>query len=260
MTSLVKQRLRDGKIVAALAMGPIIHHKMVTLAALQGGYHAIWIDLEHPDLTQNQVEVLALACRAHDLDCFARLAPTDYATVMRPLEAGCGGVLSAQIHSVEQAKQVVEWAKFPPQGVRGLFGANWTSQYGNAKPAEHIVEANANTWVGIQIETLGALETVDEIAALDGVDHLFVGPGDLSVALGVPGDSLHEKCIAALGKVSKAARDSGISWGVLPRSREHADTCRELGAQLFAISGDVVAFRLGLKALHETYDAYLEAE
>ena len=260
MKSVVKQRLQDGKIVTAFAAGPILHHKMITLAAMQGGYHAIWIDLEHPEQSLDKIEILTMACRQHGLDSFTRLAPTDYASVMRPLEAGCGGVLAAQIHGVEDAEQLVKWAKFPPRGVRGLYGANWDSQYGKRTPAEIVAEGNENTWAGIQIETLGALDAVNEIAAIDGVDHLFVGPGDLSVALGVPGDSLHEKCIAALKKVSNAAKDNGISGGGLPRSREHAEVCREMGCQLFSISGDVIAFQLGLKALHETYDAYFDAD
>lgn len=254
MTFSVKQRLQDGKTVMCLALGPIIHHKMIQMAAQQGGYHAVWIDLEHPQIPHNDVEVLCLACRSVGLDSFVRMAPTDYASIMRPMEAGCGGVLTAQIHSVADARQVVEWAKYPPMGVRGLFGGNYECQWGAKPPAEFIEEANANRWVGIQIETLGALDTVEEIARLEGVDHIFVGPGDLSVALGVPGDSLHEKCVQALERISKAAKDAGISWGVLPRSREHAETCRQLGCQLFAISGDVIAFKLGLQQLAATYD------
>jgi 4-hydroxy-2-oxoheptanedioate aldolase len=179
--------------------------------------------------------------------------PTDYATVMRPMETGCSGVMIAQVRSVEEVERAVSWAKYPPVGVRGMFTANVETEFGGLDMATQVSRANRDRWVSIQIETPEAVEVVDQIAATEGVDWLFVGPADLSVTLGVPGDFLHPKCIAALKKVSAAVKQAGKSWGILSRDPEHARVCRELGCQLFSIFGDIDCLRVGLKTLEERF-------
>src|SRR5437764_330904 len=146
----------------------------VEIAAMHGGFHAVWIDQEHAASTQERIELLSLACRAAGLDSFVRLAPTDYAAVMRPLEAGVGGIMAAQIQSAAHAKEVVAWAKFPPEGRRGVNTNNREGRYALADIAPLLRDANRDRWIALQIETLPALKEVGEIAALDGVDHLFV--------------------------------------------------------------------------------------
>jgi 2-keto-3-deoxy-L-rhamnonate aldolase RhmA len=85
------------------------------------------------------------------------------------------------------------------------------------------------------------------------VDWLFVGPADLSVTLGVPGDFLHAKCVEALKRVGEATKKAGKAWGTLSRDVEHARKCRELGAQFFSIYGDIDLLRVGLRTLEEKF-------
>jgi 4-hydroxy-2-oxoheptanedioate aldolase len=127
------------------------------------------------------------------------------------------------------------------------------SNYGKVDAGTHISNANHNRWLAIQIETTEAVEIADQIAATEGVDWLFVGPADLSVALGVPGQFLHPKCLAALERVAAACRAAGKPWGVLSKDPEHVRKCREFGCQLFSIFGDIECFRAGLKALEDRF-------
>ena len=226
MTISIKQRLAQGEIVRVLAFASLASPKLVEIAGLAGGFQGIWIDQEHSAIPHRELELLLIACRAAGLDAFVRVAPTDYATVMRPMETGASGVMVAQIRSVDQVRQIVQWAKYPPMGVRGLFLANYEAGYGTANPAEHLPRANRDRWLCVQIETAEAVECAHEIAAVEGVDSLFVGPSDLSCTLGVPGQAMHPKCIAALERVSAAAKSAGKSWGVLTRSPEHGVKCR----------------------------------
>lgn len=256
--STIKARLAAGKQVNVFSIGAIPSPKMVELVALVGGYHAIWIDEEHAALTQDQIEVLAMACRSVGLDSYIRLAPVNYAAVMRPMEAGAGGIMAAQIRSVAEARQVVRWAKFPPLGERGLNASNYEGNYATCVLGDHIGTCNRDRWLSLQIETAEALEAVDEIAAIDGVDHLFVGPADLSVALGVPGDYLHAKCVQALERVSQAVSFQGKSWGILVRSPEHAALCRDLGCRLFAYGNELGAVIGGLRGLRASYADFFD--
>ncbi|MCA9079964.1 MAG: host specificity protein, partial [Planctomycetaceae bacterium] len=205
MTSL-KNRLAAGEHVVVFAVSRLFHPNMIDMYALHGGFHGFWIDHEHTGFSNAEMETATRAGRAVGLDSFIRIAPTDYALVTRCLEAGAGGVMAAQINSAAHAEEFVQWAKFAPRGRRGLNGGGYDGKFGNLPPAAFCEQSNRESFVAIQIETLSALDECDAIAAIDGVDLLFVGPSDLSQALGVTGDFLHPKCLDALDQVAAACK------------------------------------------------------
>ena len=254
MSKPIKQMLRDGEEVRVMMVGPIAHPKVIEIVGIMGGLHGLWIDQEHSAVTQREIEVLMLACRSAGLEGFVRVPPLDYTTIMRPMEAGAFGIMTAQIRNVEEVRRIVDWAKSPPVGSRGMFRGNYEAAYCASDLAEHVERCNRDRWLAIQIETTEAVDCADEIAAVDGVDSLFVGPGDLAAAFGVPGESMHPRCVTALEKVSAAAKKAGKSWGVLPTSIEHARKCRELGCQMFSLTSEIEMLRAGMTAMRQTYD------
>jgi 2-dehydro-3-deoxyglucarate aldolase/4-hydroxy-2-oxoheptanedioate aldolase len=258
MITSIKERLARGETVRVMVLGALASPKLIEIAGLHAGLHGVWIDQEHSAIPHHELELMIMACRASGLDAFARVPPTDYGTIMRPMEAGAGGIMVAQIRTVDQVRQVLEWAKYPPQGVRGLFMNNYEAGYGTANVKAHVVKSNRDRWLCIQVETPEAVECAGEIAALDGVDHLFVGTADLACTLGVPGEMLHEKCVAALAKVAEAVQRAGKTWGALVRSPEHADQCRKLGCTLFSLMGDLDVVHRGIKAVRTVYGDYFE--
>jgi 2-keto-3-deoxy-L-rhamnonate aldolase RhmA len=251
--SIIKQRLEAGKIVCTMHVLGYATPRVIEFVGLLGHFHGVWFDQEHTAIPHATLEMMLIACRAAKLDAFARVPPTDYATVMRPMETGCSGVMIAQVRTLAEVEQAVAWAKYPPIGQRGMFSANAETRYGQVDVATHIAAANRDRWVSIQIETPEAVDIVDKIAATKGVDWLFVGPADLSVTLGVPGDYLHPKCIDALKRVAAAAKKAGKAWGILSRDAEHARVCRELGCQLFSVFGDIDCIRVGLETLETRF-------
>ena len=253
MPNTIIERLRAGKIVRTMHYTGFVKPRAVEMLGLSGKFHGIWIDQEHTAVAHAELEMILIACRAAGLDAFSRVPPTDYCTVMRPLEAGASGVMIAQVRTLAEVKQAVQWTKYPPLGIRGFFGGNYETGYGRTDMATHVDAANRDRWVAIQIETPESVEIVDQIAALEGVDWLFVGPADLSVTLGVPGDFLHAKCIDALKRVDAAVKKAGKSWGTLSRDPEHARRCRELGCQLFSVFGDIDCLRVGLQTLEKNF-------
>lgn len=254
MPSLIKDRLSSGKIVRAMHIVGYSTPKSLELVTTLGNMHGVWLDQEHAAIPHAQLELMTMACRASGKDAFSRVAPTDYATIMRTYEAGCSGVMIAQVRTLEEVEQAVEWAKYPPVGKRGFFGGNVETRFGEVDMATHVASANRDRWVAIQIETPEAVEIADKIAATKGVDWLFVGPADLSVTLGVPGDFLHPKCVDALKRVGEATRKAGKAWGTLSRDIEHARKSRELGCQFFSIYGDIDLLRVGLRSIEEKFN------
>lgn len=255
MAARFKEILASGKLARVFSIGRFPNPVAVDLFALAGGFDGCWIDQEHVGLSYQEVQLISVACRANGMDCFVRMAPTDYSLVTQNLEAGAGGVMAAQIHSAEQAEQFIRWAKFAPRGLRGLNTSGRDAHYTHKPPMRFAEDANREHFVAIQIETLGSLEEVDQIAAIDGVDLLFIGPSDLSQALGVLGQFEHPDLWAAMGKIADACRRHGKHWGTVPAGPEFAQRCYDLGCRMLSLAADVRALRMGIEALKQSYRA-----
>lgn len=249
----LKQKLAAGQRVLTFALGRAQHYNVVLMFGTAGGFDGFWIDAEHSGFSTSEMEVAAIAGRSVGLDSFVRIPPTDYSLVTRCLESGPTGVMAAMIQSAAQAEEFVRWSKYAPRGTRGLNTGSIEGHFGTIPAGEYVQKANRESFVAIQIETLGALEEVDAIAAIDGVDHLFVGPSDLSQALGVTGDFLNPKCAAAVDKVAAACRNHNKSWGAVVMTPDHAAMYAEKGCQLFSITNDVRVVNAGIRAIKSTF-------
>jgi 4-hydroxy-2-oxoheptanedioate aldolase len=253
MTESIKHRLQNGERLVVFSVGRMFHPNIIQSLGLQGGWDGFWIDVEHAGLTTQDVELAAMAGRAHGLDNFVRIPPTDYATVTRCFESGTGGVMAAQIMSAEHAEEFVQWCKFAPRGRRGLNPLGYDGQYGTLPMAEFTESANNDSFVAIQIESSGAADEVEDIAAIDGVDLLFVGPSDLSQALGVIGDFMHERCIESIDRIAAACKANGKQWGCVAPSVAYAEMVVEKGCTLITPTNDVKLINAGLQSVREQY-------
>src|ERR1700733_4550248 len=174
--SKIKQLLASEKVVKMFGVGQLFTPKLVEIVGEHGGFDALWIDAEHAGLGMKEIELATMAARYYGMDNFVRQPATDYASIMRSLEAGAGGVMISMARGPEDAEQAVRWAKFYPRGERGMNGGNRDGRFGLTPLAEYVAKANAETFIGVQIETAGALASLKDIAAIPDVDLLFVGP------------------------------------------------------------------------------------
>ena len=226
----IKPMLREGKVVRVFGTGQLISPKLIEIVGEHGDFDALWLDQEHGGLTMKDIELATMAARSYGMDHFVRLPATDYAAVMRPLEAGAGGVMLSMVRSPAEVEQAVRWAKFWPRGERGVNGGNRDGRFGLVPLAEYTARANAETFIGVQIETAGALEAAAEIAAIPDVDLLFVGPSDLSQVLGVTGDFENPRCLEAIESIAKASAAAGKPWGVFSRGPAYAARMKDWAA------------------------------
>lgn len=249
----IKERLQQNELVRMIGVGRLMHHNFLQILGIQGGFDGVWFDHEHVGFGMEQLEVATLAARSVGLENFVRIAPTDYALVTRCIESGGGGIMAAQVFSAEQAEQIVQWAKFHPRGSRGLNTGGVDGRFASIPPREFCEQSNRNTFVAIQIETRQSVDEVFEIAAIDGVDHLFVGPSDLSQSLGVTGEFFHPDCLAAIDRVADACRTHGKSWGAVTVSPEHADMLYGKGCRLLSPTSDSKLVNSGIAAVKQTF-------
>ena len=112
----IKTKLSRGETVRLFGTGQLISPKLIEIVGLNGGFDGLWLDFEHAGFTMKDVELATLAGDAYGLDHFVRLPATDYATIMRSLEAGANGVMVSMVHSAEEVERAVRWAKFHPRG------------------------------------------------------------------------------------------------------------------------------------------------
>lgn len=251
----MKERLQAGERLNVFGLGRMFHPNIIHFLGMQGGFDGLWMDIEHAGLTSADIEVGAAAGKAYGLESFVRVPPTDYATVTRCFESGASGVMAAQIETATEAEEIVRWAKFHPRGRRGLNPLGHDGRFGTVPLAEFASRANRENFVFIQIETAAAVDEVYDIAAIDGVDLLFVGPSDLSQALGVMGDFTHQRCLEALDRVADACRDHGKHWGAVAPNPDYADLLVDKGCTLISAVSDVKLVTAGLANLRQTFAA-----
>ncbi len=256
MNVSMKALLAQDRLLRVCALGQLCAPKLVEMIGLHGGFDAVWLDQEHVGLTIPQIEDAARAARGCGLASFVRLNATDYATVMRPLEAGAGGVMAAMVRSTRQVEELLTWAKFHPRGLRGVNGTGVDGLYGSLPGAEYFAKANAETFVAVQVEHIDAVEEVEHIAAITDLDLLFIGPADLSQSMGLPGQWEHPRMWQAVERVARAAAANSVAWAILPRDAAHARRCIDLGCRVLSLGIDVWFFQRGLQAFADEFGEF----
>ena len=183
----LKEKLLAGK--PAIGVSVMIPSPQIVEMVGHLGFDWVLIDCEHGAIGPDQVETLAMAAAAAGIVPIARPPTSSPAAITQMLDRGVAGVQVPHVGSAAEARRVVEAATYAPLGNRGLAVGTRAARYGVRRAlARHVAEANRDTLVCVQLEDTDALRDVDAIAAVEGVDVVFVGPSDLSQALGYPGD------------------------------------------------------------------------
>lgn len=243
-----RELLANNELCRVFAAGRLLNPVTVDLYALAGGFHGFWMDQEHVGIGYQEIQMAAVAARANGFDQFVRMAPTNYAQATQNLEAGAGGLMAAQIRSAAHAEEFVSWTKFAPRGCRGMNTSGRDADYTHCSQAEFAERANREHLILIQIETASAVQEADAIAAIDGVDLLFVGPADLSQSLGVLGQLNHPRVWEAIDTVAAACKRHGKHWGVVPADPAFAEKAYDKGCRLLSVNTDILAMRRGIEA------------
>lgn len=210
----------------------------VALDALKGmGFEWFMIDTEHAPVNPETLAAMVAMLPEGGPAPFVRVGNVDQYLVKQALDAGAQGVLVPLVNTGAQARSVVAYAKYPPEGVRGAAAAA-ASRYGR-ELATYLRTANRETLVGVQIETREALDHLEAIAAVDGVDLLFVGPQDLTLNLGLLDDRADPRVRDAMRRVVEVAERHGKIPGTLVVNAEEKHRAVELGYRFISLASDV---------------------
>ena len=249
--SIVKEKLRNGSPVLAAKvnfMSPQIVEMMGCL-----GYDCLWLGNEHLYADISRIDHMVTAARAAGMDTMIRRNMAGYHDLLQPLEMGVHGFMIPRVRSLDYIREVVSYVKFPPEGIRGLDGVNADADFGLVGVEEYIKRANDQTFVVAQIEDAAALDIVDDVAAVPGVDVVFLGHGDLALSLGIPGKIRDPRILEAIDQVADACRRHGKAAGIPPAGPADAVTLMEKGFRFFATGGDYSFVKNGLIKTKEEY-------
>lgn len=220
--------LKSGTLVWEFAVPGIGH----LLAA--GGSEFVFLDTEHSGLGIDALKSTLQYLQAGGVPALVRPPGRSYENIARALDAGAEGLILPMVGSGDEARRIVECAKYAPMGSRGVALGIAHDRYTSGPVAEKLAAANRRTVLFALVETREGAENVDAIASVEGIDGLWIGHLDLSSSLGIPGQFDHPDYVAAVERIARAARDHRISLGRM------AETAAE-GARLFANGHDFIA-------------------
>lgn len=249
--SRVKAKLRRGEpalITCCHFIDPSIY-EMVSLM----GFDGIWLDLEHHPTSDETASQLMRSARVGSSDIIARPAKGEFMRMGRLLESGAQGIMYPRCESAAEAAELVRWAKFAPDGERGVDGANGDNPYCFMPMAPYLKAANENTLLIAQLESVVALENAAAIANVPGVDVLMLGPGDLSVIAGIPYQFDHPIIANAYRRVAQVAQEAGKWWGTVSGSPEHTRKLMDMGAKFICHGCDLIMVKQGMEAIQQRY-------
>ena len=239
-----RARLLAGELLTGfwLNLGSPVTAEMAGLA----GFDWVLLDHEHGPGGEETLLHQLQAVSATPATCLVRIAANEPPRFKRVLDAGAHGVMVPYVTTAAEARAVVHAMRYPPRGMRGVAKLTRASSFG-ARFDDYF--AHAHEWLVTltQIETTDALDNAAEIAAVDGVDVLFVGPMDLTTSMGIPGQYNDARFHDALGEVADAAKSAGKAAGILLLDPANLPLCKELGYTVVALGSDGGSVQAGLK-------------
>lgn len=186
----------------------------IAKAMKTAGYDWLFIDLEHGALSIDTASQISVSAQDAGITPLVRVPWMEHAIATRVLDNGALGIVMPHVDTAEQAREVVSRLKYPPLGHRSTAGPSAVFDFERVDVAESLAAINASILVTVMIETPLAVENADEIAAVDGVDVLLIGTGDLTTEMGLPGQPSHDNIVAAYETVIAACRKHG-KWSTL---------------------------------------------
>jgi 2-keto-3-deoxy-L-rhamnonate aldolase RhmA len=203
------------------------------------GFHWAFIDTEHGGFDLETVQDICRVSQLVGLAPIVRVADLQYSLVARSLDCGAQGIIFPRMEDPKLLETALGWTKFPPAGVRGYGLQPSQVEYESTPFADVIAHLNANTLTVLQIESARAVEAREEILSVPGIDAVMIGPADLSISMGIPGDFQHPRLIEAVELIQDACVRNGVAPGIHTRTAALARFWKERGMRFLSCGSDV---------------------
>ena len=203
------------------------------------GFDFVFIDMEHGNYSMETVADLIRGAKSSGIATIIRVPHLETFFISRVLDAGAEGIMVPMTSRKEQAETIVRYSKYTPLGQRGFGTQTGQTDYKPLKAIEFLKEANEHTLIVAQIETKEAIENIDSILGVEGIDVGLIGPNDLSISLGIPDQMNSETLIKAIDRVVETAKKRKKATGIHIGNIEAIKKWRSKGMTVLAYSTDV---------------------
>lgn len=254
MTDFRQKCIDKAKLIGTFAAIP---HPVAIEVTASAGPDFVCIDWEHAQIDRGQIENLVRAADVHRVPAMVRVPGHAPEAIAAALDSGASGVLVPRVSTAAQAQAAVKASRYPPEGERGV-GPGRAAGYGYRIP-QYVAAANREIVVAVQVETAEGLANVDKIAATDGVDVVFVGPGDLSVSIDAPGPAGAARLTEAIETIIRATLAHGKVAGIFCGRPEDVARWATKGATFFILASDTMFLGAGVAANFSAARETLEA-
>jgi 2-keto-3-deoxy-L-rhamnonate aldolase RhmA len=244
----LRQRVLAGDTVLGSMMFELLSPGIPQLLAHAGAEYVIY-DMEHTGTSLETIKAQIAYCRGLPIAPMARVPRGEYHFLARALDIGCHGVMVPMVESEAQARAIVEATHYPPRGRRGAAFGFAHDDYAAGDPKGKMRAADARTLVIAQIETERGLEQVEAIAAVDGIDVLWVGHFDLTNFLGIPGEFDNPTYVKAVERIVTAGRKNKKGLGFMAASADWARQYKKLGFNMLAAGPDQALLMAGVSGI-----------
>ena len=240
-----KRALRAGKPQIGLWSSLSSNYTVEVIAG--AGFDWILLDSEHSPADIENLLTQLQAAAPYPTHPVVRIPWNDMVTVKRVLDIGAQSLLVPYVSTANEAKAAVSFTRYPPSGVRGVAGTTRATRFGRV--AEYARRAHEEICLLVQVETQQALDNVEAICAIEGVDGVFIGPADLHASLGHPGEIANAKVKPLIDDAIRRIRKCGKAPGILTPNEADARHWLECGALFVAVGADVGILARGAEAL-----------
>ena len=234
----VKQALKEGKLQLGTNFGALRSSEIPKLFAA-AGFRWAFIDTEHGNFDLETVHDVCRVSQLVGLCPVVRVADLQYPLVARSLDCGAQGIIFPRMEDPKLLETAISWTQFPPDGIRGYGLQPSQVDYEPLPFNEVIAHLNANILTVLQIESKRAVEARDEILSVPGIDAVLIGPADLSISMGIPGQFQHPDLIEAIELIRETCEKKGVAPGIHTRTAPLANLWKERGMRFLSCGSDI---------------------
>jgi len=246
-----KRALKAGKVQIGLWCSLSSHYAIELVAG--SGFDWLLLDTEHSPNDLESVLTQLQAAAPYPAHPVVRVPWNDMVTIKRFLDIGAQSILIPYVQNAEEAKAAVAYTRYPPAGVRGVAGGTRATRFGRIK--DYAKRAHEEICVLVQVETQTALDNLEKIAAVEGVDGVFIGPADLHASLGYPGETNNPKVMPVIDDAVRRIRKAGKAPGILTTVEADARRWLDCGGQFVAVGVDTGVLARGTESLAAKFKA-----
>jgi 4-hydroxy-2-oxoheptanedioate aldolase len=243
MSDFRQKCINRERVIGSFAAIP---HPVAIEVMAASGLDFLCIDGEHSQIGRELIENLIRAADVHRVPAMVRVPGHAPESIAGVLDAGAAGVIVPRVSTAAQAKAAVMATRYPPVGERGV-GPGRAAGYGYRIP-DYLKSANESLVLAIQIETAEGLANVEEIVVVEGVDVIFIGPGDLSVSIGAMGPEGAARLDAAILEIAEAATNAGKAVGIFRPSADDIGKWTKAGISFYLLASDTMFLGASLAA------------